>query len=606
MTDAPTTPDPIEIAMEAEASGVPPLGVAGEFLAAQKRLVDWQIANERAAFVLKLILGLAALALVAGAVWTLWDASRADGTQIEPFDTAPALAARGLTGEAIANELRARLAEFEGAAGAMRPGRETSSRADEIAVLIPQTGVSVGEVQRLLRAWLGHETHVSGALRPAETGGLELTLRVGGRRVAVTPPPEPLRGSADAWLDAAAEAAMREVDPYRYSVRLRSAGRTEEAEALLWRLARAGPPADRVWGWTGLGALLRARGDFQGAIAVAQAGLAVSPTVAQNPGNLADLYAMLGRDEAARAWARQALATARNDERRAVPLWSTRAKAWDNDWLAVWRDTEARMSVLRWGSTDFPPSVAALRGRTLARLHEPVRAQQMLHGSDPLGNAYAPAAWIDLLAEWQRWDELSALLARPWSPDVPPGHVRAIDPTLRWPWQAWLAAREDRVDAAREIAGRTPLDCYLCLRMRGRIEMLAGQPAAADRWFAEAVRQGPSLADAELEWAQAKLARGDRAGALALAREAVRKAPNWADPRKLEGDLLALAGDDAGALRSYATAAKLAPRWGALHTAWGAALARRGELAAARARWTAAARMDLNPAERAELDRVRR
>ena len=38
---APTTPDPIEIAMEAEASGVVPEGVAHEVLRKQSQLLGW-------------------------------------------------------------------------------------------------------------------------------------------------------------------------------------------------------------------------------------------------------------------------------------------------------------------------------------------------------------------------------------------------------------------------------------------------------------------------------------------------------------------------------------------------------------------------------------
>ena len=77
---APTTPDPIEIAMEAEASGEAPLGVAHEFLVEQKRLVRWQVANERAGFALKLGIGVAGLVVTVAIGLMAWDASRAAGT----------------------------------------------------------------------------------------------------------------------------------------------------------------------------------------------------------------------------------------------------------------------------------------------------------------------------------------------------------------------------------------------------------------------------------------------------------------------------------------------------------------------------------------------
>ena len=68
---APTTPDPIEIAMEAEALGVAPGGVAYDLLTEQRRLIQadlkhrgWQIASERAAFALRLLIVAAGIGVV--------------------------------------------------------------------------------------------------------------------------------------------------------------------------------------------------------------------------------------------------------------------------------------------------------------------------------------------------------------------------------------------------------------------------------------------------------------------------------------------------------------------------------------------------------------
>ena len=109
---APTTPDPIEIAMEAEASGAAPTGVAYQLLANQNRLVQadlkhrgWEIADRRAAFGLKVLLGLGGLAASLFVALMAWQASRASGIVVLPFDTAPSLAARGLSGQATAASL---------------------------------------------------------------------------------------------------------------------------------------------------------------------------------------------------------------------------------------------------------------------------------------------------------------------------------------------------------------------------------------------------------------------------------------------------------------------------------------------------------------------
>ena len=92
---APTTPDPIEIAMEAEASGEAPRGVAHRVLAKQEQLIGWQIASERAGFALKVLTGVAGVAVAGALAVMAWQASRADGVILDPFTVPPALAAEG-------------------------------------------------------------------------------------------------------------------------------------------------------------------------------------------------------------------------------------------------------------------------------------------------------------------------------------------------------------------------------------------------------------------------------------------------------------------------------------------------------------------------------
>ena len=59
---SPTTPDPIEIAMEAEAIGRPAAGPAHDLLVEHGRLTRLQIANERVGLGLKLLTGAAGVA----------------------------------------------------------------------------------------------------------------------------------------------------------------------------------------------------------------------------------------------------------------------------------------------------------------------------------------------------------------------------------------------------------------------------------------------------------------------------------------------------------------------------------------------------------------
>jgi tetratricopeptide (TPR) repeat protein len=175
--------------------------------------------------------------------------------------------------------------------------------------------------------------------------------------------------------------------------------------------------------------------------------------------------------------------------------------------------------------------------------------------------------------------------------------------TFIWPRLAYARARTGDLAGAQALIAATPLDCYLCARERARIAELAGDRTAADRWSAEARRQGPSLPFAFAERGQMLMARGDPAGAIRFFEQAIERGPRWADPQKYWGDALLVQGDEAGAIRKYRAAADRAPHWGALHLAWGRALEAQGKRDQAREKYTEAARMDLSAADRAEVVR---
>ncbi|MBX9801764.1 MAG: hypothetical protein K2Y04_03265 [Caulobacteraceae bacterium] len=221
-------------------------------------------------------------------------------------------------------------------------------------------------------------------------------------------------------------------------------------------------------------------------------------------------------------------------------------------------------------------------------------------GARPLYLPDAEAAasldqWPQALAALETWEAERA-------PTLFPG-IRSARQTYLWPKLAYARARTGDLAGAQAQIATTPPDCYLCVRERARIAELAGDRAAADRWSAEARRQGPSLPFAFAERGQMLMARGDTAGAIAFYEQAIERGPRWADPQKYWGDALMARGDEAGAIRKYRAAADRAPRWGALHLAWGRALEAQGKRDQAREKYAEAARMDLSAADRAEVVR---
>ncbi|MFN9926347.1 MAG: tetratricopeptide repeat protein, partial [Phenylobacterium sp.] len=185
----------------------------------------------------------------------------------------------------------------------------------------------------------------------------------------------------------------------------------------------------------------------------------------------------------------------------------------------------------------------------------------------------------------------------------PAGAPRTTAAGAIWPvvWRPYALAATGRQAEADAAAATLPLDCYSCLIVRAKVADAKGDNASAERWLAEAVRQGPSIPAAYAELATLNLARGDADRALAYARAGNKASPRAAEPLEAWAEALLAKGNARAAAARFAEAAKLAPRWGRLHLKWGEALAKLGKADEARVKWRAAATMDLSPADRAAL-----
>ena len=641
---APESLLPLEIAMGAEHDDPDPDSPARRVLLKQERLIHEQIAlarNERFRNRIKAArdaaLAALAIAVVAGGAWVVWDASRADGVVIEPFAVAPSLAQQGLTGEVVANRLLGRIAAMQVVTESSRVRRSARGGGeDELSVEIPQTGVSAGEIVRLLRRRLGHETVVTGELAPDGAGGFALHVYVDGLPVALpAAAPEAAGGSAgaapraaageartaspvDRLLDRGAEAVFSKTEPYRYSSWLITAGRPEESTAARRALSARGSPEERAWAFSGLSQEAREAGRFDEALAFAAESVRLNPDLPNGYGNIGIASGILGHDERELRARRQMLAAARRSRDFRAP---SRGKAGSAAAVARLRGDYASMTsaaeeMTRLAEThDNADSALATRAHAQAARHEVSAARRTAAGlSKPLAPGARSRKNLAIVeqATLEDWRVLEAELSAP-VPAVPqqigfdrggPGIDVALTARRYRPVLAYAIARQGRTAEAAAMVSATPLDCYLCVRMRGAVAAEARDWPAAERWFAEAVRQGPSLPFAHAEWGQARLARGDARGAIRLFREAQKRGPRWADPLKLEGDALARSGDHRGAIRRYRATAERAPRWGALHLAWGRSLAALGRSGDARAKYAQAARLDLSAADRAEVARL--
>ncbi|NEX92983.1 hypothetical protein, partial [Caulobacter sp. 17J65-9] len=315
--DLPGTLDPIELALEAEAAQPSPDTPAALVLRRHASLLQRQIASETVGLGLKALAGAAALAVAGLLGMLVWDASTERGLVVEPFSVPPEFAERGYTGQVVASQVLDRLSEMQDATGSSRaPSTYANNWNGDIKVQIPETGVSVGELRRLLVQWLGHQTAISGELYRAPDGRLALAARTG---AAAAKTHQGTDAELDALVKAAAEDVYAVTQPYRYAAWLMNKGDPDSmrrSKALLQQLAQTGDHEDRVWAYAALNLILQNEGDYPGAVRAASAAIALEPDFNLAWANRAGAQLQVGHDEAALADARVALETARKHGER--------------------------------------------------------------------------------------------------------------------------------------------------------------------------------------------------------------------------------------------------------------------------------------------------
>jgi hypothetical protein len=624
---APTTPDPVEIAMEIAASGQTPGDAALEVLRTNAALMREQIGlarNERFRNRIKAVrdgaLALGAAALAFGAAWFVWDASEARGLVVHAFSVPPDLAARGFTGDVAAQRFLDKTAPIQTLSNSARPPKSFEDNwVDNVSLEIPSTGLSLEQVSAWLRGRLGRETHVRGEI-VRQGDQLILTVRAG-RDAA------PARTGTDADLDTmmqgAAEDVFRLKQPYLYANYLRSdPARRAEIDAIFAVLVEDRSALERGWAYLGRGVLkANDTGDMRGGLADELRAVETMPDLALAWVNAGGFAYELGRAEQSYCLTRRGLEVyqrggARMMEQEAAKVVVTRAEASraryvgdHQEEVAAWDRFPDLVSYAGWRAV--APYAAS---EALARNHDTTAAKRRLASlplQDPVqivlthtgvrSSPRLPTLAISAaMGDWAAVERQGLALDAAMRAEPSMVESRGV---FIWPWIARAWAEQGRFDAADRLMSSAPADCWPCLRARARIAALRGDVAGADRLYAEAVRQGPSLPFAYAEWAEAKLRRGDAAGALYLLDQAVERGPRWADPQKYWGDALMARGDEAGAIRKYRAAADRAPQWGALHLAWGRALEAQGRRDQARDKYAEAARMDLSAADRAEVVR---
>jgi tetratricopeptide (TPR) repeat protein len=554
---------------------------------------------------------LAGAAIAVGLIALAWHAHEDRGLLIDAFSVPPELSTDGLSGSVVAQRFLDQLNELQTSTESDRPAATFQNNwGDDIKVEIPETGLKLGELEKLLRDRFGNVKHVTGDVYKT-SAGIALTARLGGT------PPQTFEGSSenlDQLLRQAAESVYRFNQPYRFSDYLEQHGRVEEAIGVISHLAISGPPSERGWAYSEWALFnLNDYGDANAARIHATQGLGFTEGATVH----ADI-ALIG----AEVWSghdQQALIYTQDLVPRAHKLSSETTRAYfeqnsliSSAYLAslVGDFSSSADQWLRVSKTQEYEGLArlsyALAATVFALNHDPRSGQSALV---PLGTpddtsflqADATSAFTGLPGYWlaaARGDWHAALsdaqAADAWLEDhkVKRRVMGLMQSVWIHPLEALAMAKEGDDGNAEALIGTTPADCYLCLRVRGQIAAEKHDWPAAEHWFAEATRQGPSIPYAFADWGAERLTHGDADGAIAVLRKAHEVGPHFADPLELMGEALMRKGDYRSAIAKFRLADEAAPQWAENHLHWGQSLLRSGHEREAKAQLDRARSLD--------------
>jgi tetratricopeptide (TPR) repeat protein len=504
------------------------------------------------------------------------DAMRANAVIVDPFDAPPALAARGFSGTVVAGGLLDELTRLQMVTRSSAAKRNLASAwTEEIKVQVPGTGVSVSDIDRLLRAHLGHDLHVGGDLVQTDDGGLTLTVRGAGAM------PKRFAGPASSLgvlTTRAAEYIFGQSQPYLFALYLWQNNRNADAIAFCREAFASVSDADKpymlkIWA----NALVTSGGSLTAALQLYRQALTIKPDYWSAYDNLMNVLWLMGDEES--AW-RTGVAMQKQAGGRPGRAPEIQYENWDTlTWnLQAWRasmqadaDADAQGGTGTGSNADAP-----ILADIDARLHDPGGAEFQLQiaresAADPTVAALTHFVHGRLAAEagdvTRAETEMAAFGAANADPLVSsqmPGYTCWIAPVEQ------AAGHPERADAVLKAAtssgqsfsgGGHFVDCA---RFQGDILDARGDWAGAQRAYADSVAVAPDLPASYLSWGQALARHGDLPGAAEKFATAHARGPHWADPLKAWGDVLMRQGDGAGAMAKYREASTFAPNWAAL------------------------------------------
>lgn len=558
-----------ENAMEATEETMGPPDPAVLLVEEQRRLIKAQVSNERMGFVLRVMTALVGVAFVVGLGMMVWTAANSRAVVVDPFDSPYGLTRRGHTGQVIARNVSDVVQTIGADARNSSENRAVALNwTRDVAVVVPSTGVSIGEIDKLLRGWFGKETHIGGALTVSVDGEVSLTIRADGVRGRTFTGPE---SEMPRLITEAAEYIYGRFEPQLFASYLLATQRYEDAERFIpgAYAGHAGSRGELAYDW---GLLLATLGRPAEAVEKLRLALQYMPDDQEVWEMLiATLFDAEGEEAAARAGRQMSASSLENG----TPMESSNYLLLLQDWTRAIEIAEA--DVAETGGEGVLGGQEITLADSEGRRHDYAGALRHLAGATPDAPlTLAARRMIETYRALSLNDRPAALAA-----------VQALDVL----WQADADVAFTFYEApcflglAEGLSGRYAQaeaafvrgDRYVaCAAFRADVLEARGLRAEADRQYGVAIRLAPSLPFAYQRRGLALLARGDSARALTRFRDAAARGPRWAEPLKGWGDALAAQGLWSQAAAKYAEAEAFAPRWSELHLAHATALERLG------------------------------
>jgi hypothetical protein len=585
----------------------------------QIKQIDLKLWELRLGVFLRLATLCVGLAAAFGVGLMVWGAAHSTGLIIEPFAVPSDMAAKGLSGQVVASQMLDKLTTMQNATDSGRsPQSYENNWGDNIRVEIPETGISIGELQRFLKSWLGHDTHITGEVWRTGTG-IAVTAREGAAPGATFTGPE---SDLDGLMQKVAEHIYGITQPYRYAnflfyrnLEAPMADRAAKATAI-YRGLIAGPSArERAWAWNGL-ATMEAYTDFRRAVLDYRKSIAADSDFTMGYFALPFQELPLGRYQDALADGRMAK---RLLDRRNVPdvnpsqlpLRRLRTDGYlalaKGDYTEALHNFEAGAGASE-SFANLPRIqyvMAALLA--LANLHDggQIRGYLLDLGAPSIEESFGNATALLVAGGLEDWP--SVLRLEKEAPTLRrlanvPASLQAsavVDAAI-----IRAHARTRDLKGAQARIAQCPVDSDDCLMAHGEIAEMERRNGSADAWFARAEQREPSVPFADTAWGQALLTRNQPDAALRKFKLANGRGPHFADPLEGWGEALMAKNQSHLALAKFAEANKYAPNWGRLHLKWGEALVYSGKPAEAKAQFARAATLDLTPSEKSELARA--